>query len=202
MELSTKGYSESFVEEIISDYIRDIICNETIDEVICDRLDNQPLSLFEWTNNLEYTSHGQVRNRVVENCMNKVPVSQDSSSVNASGVRPTVRTSNLQQIRKSERRGTNQEKLEHLDKVVINEYSIFDKAASVKLDEKYMKDITDKFNYTDREINEKMLFIKEESRNLIGSIMEDTIYNVIAEAVYGEASLVESTKIYFYNKNK
>ncbi len=58
---------------------------------------------------------------------------------------------------------------------VINEYSTYDENASAKMDEKYMKDKTEKFNYTAREISEKILFINEESKNLLGSIMEDTI---------------------------
>jgi hypothetical protein len=47
-----------------------------------------------------------------------------------------------------------------------------------------------------------MLFINDESKNLISSIMEDTMYNIVAEGVYGEANLTESTKIFFFKNKK
>jgi hypothetical protein len=65
-----------------------------------------------------------------------------------------------------------------------------------------MEDITDKFNYNTHEINEKILFVNEEAKNLVANIMEDTIFNIIAEAVYGETNLTESTKIFFFKNKK
>jgi len=78
----------------------------------------------------------------------------------------------------------------------------FDEAENLKLDDKYMKDITDKCNYNQKELYEKLLFVNDETKTLITNIMEDTVYNIVAEAVYGEANLTESTKIYFFKDNK
>jgi hypothetical protein len=51
------------------------------------------------------------------------------------------------------------------------------------------------------DVNEALAVVNEDSRKLISDdIMEATIYNIISEAVYGEADLTEKTRIYFFNK--
>lgn len=76
----------------------------------------------------------------------------------------------------------------------------FNEKEEAKIEDKYLNELIDKFKYTIPEVNQKILLVNEDSRNLIGSILENTIYNIISEAVYGEADLSEKTKIYFYKR--
>ena len=163
------------------------------------KLDTQPISLYELTNNNIYTRHSKVRHKLNENSMSKVtPNTQDNlSSVNLS----------KKSIVLKERKTVKQEqsvKIENENNLPITfiQTNPFDEAENLKLDDKYMKDITDKCNYNQTELYEKLLFVNDEAKTLITSIMEDTVYNIVAEAVYGEANLTESTKIYFFKDNK
>jgi hypothetical protein len=76
----------------------------------------------------------------------------------------------------------------------------FDEKHDSKIEEKYLNELIDKFKYTLPSVNEKILLVNEESKNLISSILENTVYNIISEAVYGETDLSEKTKIYFVKK--
>ena len=76
----------------------------------------------------------------------------------------------------------------------------FSEVEEMKLEDKYMTEIIGQFKYSNSEINEKLLFINEESKNLIHRILENTIYNIISEGVYGETDLSELTKIFFFKR--
>ena len=78
---------------------------------------------------------------------------------------------------------------------------IFGEAEDFKIQEKYTKELISKYKLTVGEINENLAVVNEESRKIISNeIMESTIYNIISEAIYGEADLSEKTRIYFFNK--
>jgi hypothetical protein len=48
-------------------------------------------------------------------------------------------------------------------------------------------------------MNEKIIILNEETKKVItDTIMENTIYNIICEAVYGEMDLTEKQRIYFF----
>ena len=68
-----------------------------------------------------------------------------------------------------------------------------------KLGQKYIMDLINKYKYSVREVNEKLIMVNEETKKLISDIvMENTIYNIICEAVYGEIDLTEKQRIYFF----
>ena len=78
---------------------------------------------------------------------------------------------------------------------------MFGEEEDLKIQEKYMTELLDKYKMSVNEVNEALAVVNEESRKLISNdIMEATIYNIISEAVYGEADLTEKTRIYFFNK--
>ena len=77
----------------------------------------------------------------------------------------------------------------------------FGESEDIKIQEKYTKELLSKYKLTVGEINENLAVVNEESRKIISNeIMESTIYNIISEAIYGEADLSEKTRIYFFNK--
>ena len=78
---------------------------------------------------------------------------------------------------------------------------IYGENEDIKIQEKYTKELLSKYKLTVGEINENLAIVNEESRKIISNeIMESTIYNIISEAIYGEADLSEKTRIYFFNK--
>ena len=78
---------------------------------------------------------------------------------------------------------------------------VFGETEDIKIQEKYTKELLSKYKLTVGEINENLAVVNEESRKIISNeIMENTIYNIICEAIYGEADLTEKTRIYFFNK--
>jgi len=63
-----------------------------------------------------------------------------------------------------------------------------------------MQEIIGKNCYSNIEVNEKMIVVNSDSRDLINMILESTFNNIIAEAIFGETDLTEQTKIFFYKK--
>ena len=81
------------------------------------------------------------------------------------------------------------------------EYDVFGEDEDLAIQEKYMTELLGKYKMKFNDVNEALAVVNEESRKLISNdIMEATIYNIISEAVYGEADLTEKTRIYFFNK--
>jgi len=76
----------------------------------------------------------------------------------------------------------------------------FGEGEDLKMEDKYMNEIIGKIGYSTSEVNEKILLVNDESKNLINSILENTFFNIISEAVFGESDLSEQTKIFFLKK--
>ena len=68
-----------------------------------------------------------------------------------------------------------------------------------EIEEKYIKDLLVKNKYSIKEVNEKIILINDETKKLISdTIMENTIFNIISETVYGEIDLTVKPRIYFF----
>jgi hypothetical protein len=74
---------------------------------------------------------------------------------------------------------------------------LFSEVEDQKLEEKYMNELFHKHKYNVNEINEKLIVTNDFSRKLLFDILENTVYNIISEAVYGETDLTVKTAIYF-----
>jgi hypothetical protein len=186
--------NHSFVETLLMDYMKQILSDPEFDNLLCDRLDHQPLGLYEWSNDTPYVTHEEVRGKLITNYLNKAITNSDlntSSTVsNKRNLLSNPRNSSSQQSHLSGRAKKD-------DKEVDN---IFNESQENKIEDKYMGELIDKFKYTIPEVNEKILLVNENTKNLVGSILENTVYNIVAEAVYGETDLSEKTKIYFFKK--
>ena len=87
------------------------------------------------------------------------------------------------------------------NKILEKENDNFSEEEDFIIQEKYSRELLDKYKLTVPEVNEGYALVNKESRKLIcNDIMETTIYNIISEAVYGETDLTEKTRIYFFNK--
>jgi hypothetical protein len=78
--------------------------------------------------------------------------------------------------------------------------NIFTDSEDARIDDKYYNEVINKNCYTINEVNEKMIVVNENTRNLINTILESTFSNIISEAIFGETDLTEQTKIFFYKK--
>lgn len=169
-----------------------------MDNLLCERLDNQPLTLYAWTNDSKYPSHRDVRNKLLDNYTNLASSTDLNTSSSLAYKRNLIAS---QQRNNSSQQSNNSKKQKGEGKEgEIELQENFGEAEELKLEDKYMNEMIGKFNYSTQEINEKLLFINEESKNLIYRILENTVYNIISEAVYGETDLSELTKIFFFKR--
>ena len=86
--------------------------------------------------------------------------------------------------------------------VLIEEKNNFGQDADLELQDKYEIDFLNKYNLNVSEVNEKIILVNEDTRKLLSDlILDNTIYNIISEAVYGLCDLTEKQKLFFF-KNK
>jgi hypothetical protein len=200
----TSNPNSSFIECILHDCFKEILCNQGFDSVLSERLDNQPLGLYQWTNNVPYVSHDDVRSKIMSNYLNKAMSNtvelSGSSFVNKRTMLAQQRSSSSQQSNHSKTHKTPMERGENTNTNQNIGKEEFTDQEENKIEDKYMHELIEKQGYTNPEVNEKLLLVNEDSKNLIFNILENTIYNIISEAVYGETDLTEKTRIYFLKK--
>ena len=188
----TLNKNQCFVETLLSDLTREIIGEEDYQNNLCELMDEQPLGLFDWTNDIEYPSQAEVRKKIED----RYTVQSMSVLINENNMNRTYNRK-LSSLHSGFIKSKNDNVSSFQDKTG----DIFGEAEDVKIQEKYTKELLSKYKLTVGEINENLAVVNEESRKIISNeIMESTIYNIISEAIYGEADLSEKTRIYFFNK--
>ena len=165
-----------FVEHIINEFFKDIICNSTFDQHLTNNMDNQPLKLYHWTTNEPTHSHSEVRKEYIDNAIKKAKNNDISFGAPA--------------YKKPQKQGGR-------DKT---ESKIEEESKDPDIEEKYTKELVSKFGYSSNEMEEKMLMVNEDTKKLVFDILENTVYNIIQEAVCGETDLSEPTKIIFIKR--
>jgi hypothetical protein len=166
---------------------------------LCKLMDEQPLGLFDWTNDVEYPSQEEVRNKIEER------YNQQSLAIllNENNINKTFskKLSSIHFGLREERSSGKNIDNNNISSVHEKTGEGFGESEDIKIQEKYTKELLSKYKLTVGEINENLAVVNEESRKIISNeIMENTIYNIISEAIYGEADLTEKTRIYFFNK--
>lgn len=58
------------------DCIQEILCEEEFDNLLSTRLDNSPLGLNEWTTNINFPTHEEVRDKIMANNLSKANINQ------------------------------------------------------------------------------------------------------------------------------
>jgi len=189
-------------------FIKEIICDKRFDDLLTERLEQQPLSIYQWTNNQNYASQEDVRNKIITNYLNIT--TSNMTDLNSSNIMTTKRNLMAQQRNISSKESTHSKSKEseenrlrraHLMELMCKDLDMnFAEGEDLKMEDKYMNEIIGKIGYSTSEVNEKMLLVNDDSKNLINSILEDTFFNIISEAVFGETDLSEQTKIFFLKK--
>lgn len=186
----TQNESQCFVETMLTDLTREILSEQSFEKMLSEELDNQPLGLFDWTSDIPYPTQEEVRGLIMTNYGKQATsivtneLNNTTSSIKRAG--PNKNTSHMSNTS---------------HKNAMNEPDLYGEEEDLKIQDKYMTELLDKYKLTIPEVNESLAVVNEESRKLLSNdIMETTIYNIISEAVYGETDLTEKTRIYFFNK--
>ena len=192
----TVNKNQSFIETLLSDLTREIMGEEDYQNNICKLMDEQPLGLFDWTNDIEYPSQAEVRKKIEDRYNTQsLVILLNENNINRTFNKKLSSIHNELRYKSSGKLDNNVSSFH--DKTG----DIFGESEDIKIQEKYTKELLSKYKLTVGEINENLAIVNEESRKIISNeIMESTIYNIISEAIYGEADLSEKTRIYFFNK--
>ena len=183
--------NSSFVELIITKLAQEILNSHDFVESFNTKIESQPLSLYKWTHNDICTSIKETREKFIKNLKMKiVNLYGDLSQVNTSGYKRTT-------IRSEVRTMTIRKQSVRIPENIVKEK--FDEELVNIIDEKYLNEVVEKYKYNIKDINEKIIIVNDDTKKLIiDTIMENTIYNIISEAVYGELDLTQKQRIYFF----
>ena len=183
-----------FIELILTKLVQEILTSKDFIESFRNNIDNQPLSLYKWTHNEICSTIPEIRKKFLKHLRMKIiNLYGDLSQVSTGGYkRTTIRS----EIRVMTHRGyTIKSNKSEVDEIKEK----YDENLDNKLEEKYIKEVSDRFKYTTKEMNEKIIIVNDETKKIIiDTVMENTIYNIICEAVYGETDLSEKQRIYFF----
>ena len=183
-----------FIELILTKLTQEILTSKDFIDSFKKNIDNQPLSLYKWTHNEICSTIPEIRKRFIKHLRMKIiNLYGDLSQVSTSGYK---RTTIKSEIRTMTHRGYTI-KASKNDVDLIKEK--YDEEGDNKLEEKYIREVLDKYKYSIKEMNEKIIILNDETKKvIIDTIMENTIYNIMCEAVYGEMDLTEKQRIYFF----
>jgi hypothetical protein len=197
LDFITEEKGSCFVEKILQEICKEILSDESFVNEFIEKIDNQPLTLYDWTNNIPITTQKEVRKNILNNVKKKV--THYHIPVN------TKRSTNLLKEKNHKYQIINSPLFTDysFNKVVlIEEKNNFGQDADLELQDKYEMNFLKKYKLDVGEVNEKMILVNEETRKLLSDlILDNTIYNIVSEAVYGLCDLTEKQKLYFF-KNK
>ena len=197
---TTNDPNSCFIETMLTDLTKEIFCDKAFEDLFTENIDNQPLGLFEWTTEKTYPSQTEVRKMYLDNVMTHAAQSQNESKETA----PMFKR-NIMNTSKIETKGNHRYHTASTIKPdeLKDKKDDFGEEADIEIQDKYMKEMMSKYKLTTPEINEKLVVVNEETRKVIAdTIMENTIYNIVSEAVYGETDLTEKPRIYFFYKQQ
>ncbi len=178
-----------FIEKILKEITKEILSSPSFEKEICEKIDNQPLSLYGWTDDSDVSTLEHARKSYLDNLYKEANNSLDNSllSFGKKLISSPVRTTH--------RHSTNTLKYKKRD--------YYDEEEDYNIQDKYMEELLTKYKLSIPEVNEKLIVVNEDSRKIISDvIMENTIYNIVSEAVYGETDLTEKPRIYFFSDKK
>ena len=189
-----------FVEKMLKEIARDILCSELFEKEFSEKIDNQPLTLYDWTNNIPCSNQSEVRNAYLYDIKKRIQQNEyHLSSMNAKRNTTLIKDRNQRYQIINSPIGT---QYSFSKVVLIDEKNEFGEDGDLELQDKYEIDFLNKYNLNVSEVNEKIILVNEDTRKLLSDlILDNTIYNIISEAVYGLCDLTEKQKLFFF-KNK
>ena len=181
---------------MLQETAKEILCDPEFEKEFLKDIDEQPLTLYQWTDDTEVSTQSDARNRYISNINKEVQQSLDPNNYISSPKRGSIN-----QYRTNAKHSTHQSNSKIIN--INEEKDEFNEGNDYEIEDKYMRDLLNKYKLTIPEVNEKIIVVNEDSRKVISNvIMENTIYNIVSEAVYGETNLTEKPRIYFFNDKK
>jgi hypothetical protein len=176
---------------------------------VAKEIQEQPLTLYKWINNEIYSSVAKVRQKYLNNLKLLIisqlgDLSNDSRSKKGRSIlelKSTHSKVNSSQINSNKQNSSGTKDLQPDLPIIKEEYN---ENTDKEIQEKYLKDLMVKYKYNISDINERLIMINDETKKIISEvIMENTLYNIISQGVYGEEDLTVKPRIYFFlNKNE
>ena len=202
IELSPNDNS-CFIEDILTELTKEILSDKDFTDKLEQNIDNQPLNLFQWTSDVSPTTQKETREEYNKQ-LNEHAMEAIKKELNILSPKKHVKTIDKKNLRYSTTNNNISNVKNELENIKLDKEENFGEEEDLELQEKYTKDMINKYKLTIPEVNEKIIIVNDETRNVISDvIMENTVYNLINEAVYGETDLTEMPRIYFFaNKNK
>ena len=201
----TTTNNSCFIETLIIDLTKKILCSEDFKKCFINNIEGQPLSVYKWTTDEILPSQGEIRQRYLNN-LKSLAVSQmgditgsersnkkNKSIMDSKSTHSRMNASNAY----SKANASSKDFGGATDSHIIKEE--YGEAQDSEIQEKYYKDLINKYKYTINEVNEKIICVNDETKKLISDIiMENTIYNIINESIEGETDLTVKPRIYFF----
>ena len=200
----TTTNNTSFVESILKDLTKHILSSKELNSKISKEIQEQPLTLYKWTNDQKYCSVAKVRQKYINNLKLLIisqmgDLSNDTRSKKGRSIieiKSTHSKVNSSQLNSNKQNSSGTKDLQPDLPIIKEEYN---ENTDRLIQEKYLKDLMVKYKYNINDINERLLMINEETKKIITDvIMENTLYNIVSQSVYGEADLTVKPRIYFF----
>ena len=183
--------NSSFIELMIINLTKEIFKEKEFIDLFNNNIENQPLTLYQWTTNTICSTLKHTREKFLKrlNTSMKKYFNESPSQVIK---RSTIRSD----LRGTSHRNTNSRSIIKLD----SENKVpYDLEMEERIEEKYLREIGDKYKYKINEMNEKIILLNKETKKIIVDIaVENTLYNIISDAANGQADLTEKQRIYFF----
>ena len=200
----TTTNNTSFIETILKDLTKQVLSSEEFNKKLTQQIPQQPLSIYKWVNNQKFPSVANVRQRYLNNLKLLIisqlgDLSTDSRSKKGRSIielKSTHSKVNSSQINSNKQNSSGTKDLQADLPVIKEEYN---ENTDREIQEKYLRNLIVKYKYNVSDINERLLMINEDSKKIISDIiMENTIFNLISQSVYGEVDLTVKPRIYFF----
>ena len=149
----TLNKNQCFIETLLSDLTREIMGEENYENNLCKLMDEQPLGLFDWTNDVEYPSQEEVRNKIEERYNQQslsVLLNESSSLTKTYSKKLSSMHFGLREQKSSGKNIENNNASSLHDKTG----EVFGETEDIKIQEKYTKELLSKYKLTVGEINE------------------------------------------------
>ena len=177
---------------MIIQLVKEILKEKNFLNLFNDNMDNQPLSLYKWTNNSICSSLKETRKKYLKKLQDTI--NKYFNDLIAQNVkRSTLRVD----LRSTTHRSTNNKSM--IKSSVDSGKEKYGEELENKIDQKYLKEIGDKYKYKINEMNEKIIILnKETKRAIIDTAVENTLYNIVSDSANGNIDLTEKQRIYFF----
>ena len=202
LETNVNGNS-NFIEHMLVDWVKDILCSNSLSDHLEKTLDNQFPVLYDWTTDTKCDDQASIRKKFIDywieesnkNAIDNSAFVYNNGTLNKKSVKNNrINSKTINSI------GAN---LHKKASSIINDEqdSNNDNKVEEDIEEKYTKELASKFNYSTNELDEKLLMVNDDTKKLVFRILENTVYNIMSEAVNNECDLTEPTKIFFIKKS-